>query len=100
MKMFSFCQACHIAHELKLHEQFTIYDFVFPLTLQEKTGVAEPFLLEAKHMHRPLVMELDSLLDRSSSILNKCDAYAALVFQFYSKKPNFFELLGFFHNFC
>lgn len=70
-------QACQIAHDLELHDVFTMFDFVFPLLLQDKINIAEPFLEEAKSMQLPFIELLDSLLDRSSSIMNMCDPYIA-----------------------
>lgn len=67
--------ACQMAHELKLHDSFTVFDFLFPLILQDKISTAELFLEQAKQLQRPLLELLDSLLDRSSSISNMCDPY-------------------------
>lgn len=77
MCVFLLLQACQVAHDLELHDAFTIFDFVFPLVLQDKINIAEPYLEEAKSMQLPLLELLDSLLDRSSSILNMCDPYIA-----------------------
>lgn len=64
-----------MAHELKLHDAFTIFDFLFPLILQDKISTAEMYLEQATQLQRPLIELLDSLLDRSSSIGNLCDPY-------------------------
>ncbi|XP_031636670.1 exonuclease mut-7 homolog [Contarinia nasturtii] len=69
--------ACQFAHDLELHDAFTIFDFVFPLVLQDKINSAEPFLEQAKSLQIPLVELLDSLLDRHSSIMNCADPYIA-----------------------
>lgn len=69
-------QACQIAHELQLHDEFTIFEFVFPLILQDKISTAEMYLEQARDLQRPLIELLDSLLDRSSSVQNICEQYA------------------------
>lgn len=76
---FVILQACQLAHDLELHESFTIFDFVFPLVLQDKINTAEPYLEEAKSLQLPLIELLDSLLDRSSSIVSLCDPYITWV---------------------
>lgn len=76
-------QACQIAHDLELHDAFTIFDFIFPLLLQDKINIAEPYLEEAKSMQLPFIELLDSLLDRSASILSICDPYIAWVWPHY-----------------
>ena len=68
-------QACHFADELQLYEEFTIFEFVFPLILQLKSSTAEEYVERAVHMQQPLIQLLDSLLGRTSSIQNICDKY-------------------------
>lgn len=75
--MFYFLKACQFANDLELHDAFTIFDFIFPLVLQDKINSAEPYLEQAKSLQLPLVELLDSLLERSSSVINKCDPYIA-----------------------
>lgn len=69
-------QACQIAHELQLHDEFNIFEFLFPLILQDKISTAEMYLEQARGLQRPLIELLDSLLDRSSSVQNICEHYA------------------------
>lgn len=73
--IYLYFQACQFAHDLELHDSFTIFDFAFPLVLQDKINIAEPYLEQAKSSQLPLVELLDSLLDRSSSVYNMCDPY-------------------------
>lgn len=65
-------ESCQWAVELELFEAFDIFVFVVPLIMQDKAAVAEDFLKKAIHLQRPLIVFLDSLLDRSSSIQNRC----------------------------
>lgn len=71
----NFSKACQWARELQLYNEFTIFDFVFPLILQDKSNFAEEYLNKAKHLQRPLIELLDSLLDKSTSIQNRCGDY-------------------------
>lgn len=75
----SYKEACQWARELQLYNEFTIFDMVFPLILQDKTNIAEEYLNKAKHLQRPLIELLDSLLDKSSSIQNRCGEYIGWV---------------------
>lgn len=68
-------EACQWARELQLYNEFTIFDMVLPLILQDKSSIAEEYLNKAKHLQQPLVELLDSLLDKSSSIQNRCGEY-------------------------
>lgn len=68
-------KACQTAHELRLFGEFTIYDFVFPLILQDKLSTAEAFMLQAIDLQRPLIVLLDSLLDRASTIQQIVDQF-------------------------
>lgn len=72
---FSIIQACNFAHELQLHEHFIIFDFLFPLVLQDKLSTVEAYLETAVHLQRPFIELLDSLLDRSKSVQNICENY-------------------------
>ena len=61
----SFFQACQMADELCLVAPFTIYHFVLPLILQNKSTFAEKYLAKAVEMQQPLIDFLDSLLDEN-----------------------------------
>lgn len=65
-------EACQWAVELELFDAFDNFIFVVPLIMQDKAAVAEEFLKKAVQLQRPLIVFLDSLLDRSSSIQNRC----------------------------
>lgn len=65
-------EACQWAVELQLFDAFDVFAFVVPLIMQDKAALAEEFLRKAMHLQRPLIVFLDSLLDRSSSIQNRC----------------------------
>lgn len=66
-----------MATELQLFEDFTIYDFVLPLILQNKSAIAEKYLEKAINLQQPLLSLLDSLLDQNDyeSILEKLQAH-------------------------
>lgn len=68
-------EACQIAIELELHDEFTIYDIVLPLILQDKKTIAEEYLQKSVKLRQPLVELLDSLLEKFSSIPCKCQPF-------------------------
>lgn len=68
-------EACQLAYELELFEEFTIFDMVFPLILQDKISIAETYLNKAKQLQQPIIELLDSLLDKSTSLQNRCSYY-------------------------
>ncbi|XP_059616804.1 exonuclease mut-7 homolog [Phlebotomus argentipes] len=65
-------EACQIATELELFQEFDLYELVLPLLLQDKETVVEEYLNGAVHLRRPLVELLDTFLDRKQSVANNC----------------------------
>lgn len=65
-------EACQIATELELFDEFDLFELVMPLLLQDKITVVEEYLNGAVHLRRPLVELLDTFLDRKQSVLNNC----------------------------
>lgn len=67
MKMVSkrqYKEACQSATLLKLHDYFTIEDFIIPLALQDKMSIAEEFLSGSVPHQEKLVIFLDKLLEK------------------------------------
>lgn len=68
------------ASELNLFQEFTIFDLILPLFLQEKGSIAEDYMNKATHLRIPFVVLLDSLLDNCnsrSSVSNMLGPYVA-----------------------
>lgn len=68
------------ASELNLFQEFTIFDLILPLFLQEKGSIAEDYMNKATHLRIPFVVLLDSLLDNCnsrSSVSNMLGPYIA-----------------------
>ncbi|KAK7874023.1 hypothetical protein R5R35_013427 [Gryllus longicercus] len=55
-------EACQVAAFLKLHDHFSIEDFLIPLVIQDKMNVAEEFLHGSFVHQKQLVLFLDNLL--------------------------------------
>ncbi|XP_055681549.1 exonuclease mut-7 homolog [Lutzomyia longipalpis] len=70
-------EACQIATELEMFEEFDLYELVLPLLLQDKITVVEEYLNGAVHLRKPLVELLDSFLDKKMSVSNNCEKVIA-----------------------
>lgn len=58
-----------------MYTKFDVYQFIFPLFLQDKYTIAEDYLEKAPHLQRPLIELFDSLLNRSGTVSNNCSTY-------------------------
>ncbi|KAG4074788.1 hypothetical protein HA402_006427 [Bradysia odoriphaga] len=65
-------EASQLAYELELFHEFSLYELVLPLILQDKISIAEEYLVKAVHLRKPLVQLLDSFLNKSSSVSHNC----------------------------
>lgn len=76
---YQYKEACQIAQELELYEEFSIHDFVIPLIFQDKLTVAENYLVKATHMQLDIVTFFDKWLNHQQN-------FAALTDQYLGKK--------------
>lgn len=72
---FKYKDACQIAQELELFEQFSIHDFIVPLIFQDKLTVVENYLAKSPQLQLSLVTYFDKWLDHSQNFSELTDQY-------------------------
>lgn len=77
MNNYKYKDACQIAQELELYEQFSIHDFIVPLIFQDKLTVVENYLAKAPQLQLTLVTYFDKWLDYSRNFVEFTDEYLA-----------------------